>query len=491
MKNNIFGVLWERTDKMKKHIMFFVALICCIFVTNVQAATLMLQYDGETHEYTGSTFGLLVNNKEIKTSVEPLIFNEYALVPIREVFEAVGATVKYLDLSQQIFIEYNNIFLRLKIGSNIAYVDADEYEIPGGVTPMLIGVEGSDAKTMVPVRFVSESLGFLVDFDEESGTIIVEDPEFNKKVTLISYNCSVYDDLTVTMELKTDKELSGVSKPVYTDSNVLYFDVPNAIHNLNTTNEINTGAIKYLRVGMHDGFTRVALDLENCKSYSVTLASDKKTILIKVVSKAEGDDSTSPVNGGGKVVVIDAGHGGTDPGASGVFEGKAYKEKDINLSVALKVRDILEENNVRVLMTREGDTYPTLTERADFANINNAVIFTSIHSNSATTDTASGYEVYYSLLNNNETTGLSSKELAGQIISKLKDNINTRNRGVKTADHVVTRSSIMPAVLVEIGFMSNHEEMGLMLTDEFQNQFAKGIADGILAVIEKANPPRE
>ena len=84
---------------------------------------------------------------------------------------------------------------------------------------------------------------------------------------------------------------------------------------------------------------------------------------------------------------------------------------------------------------------------------------------------------------------MSSSELASSVSRSIAQNINLRNRGVKTADHVVTRTCIMPAILVEIGFVSTPDELSLMITDDFQNSFAKGVADGILNVIGRANIP--
>ncbi len=474
---------------MKAKLLLLITVVLCFFKIS-SASALTLQYNGGQYEYTGSVYSLMVNDQYVQTSLPPIIFNDYALVPIRDVFEAMGATVKYIDASQQIFIEYNDTYLRLKIGSSDAYIDANHVTIPGNVTPMLIAEAGRDAKTMVPVRFVSESLGLYVEFDGGNGIIKIVDSNAGKQPVLYNVKCSMFDSVTATMELYLDAPVQSITTPVYTEAGVLYFDIPNATHSLANTTPINTGAIKQLRVGIHDGFTRVALDLENCKSYNVALSENKKIILIAIVKFEETENVTPPNSGNGKVVVIDAGHGGSDPGTSGSVGGKTYQEKDINLSVAKKVRDILSANGVTVLMTRDGDTYPSLTDRSDLANANNAVIFASIHSNSASAASASGFEVYYSVQNNESVTGLSSSELASSVVNSISKNVSIRNRGVKTENHVVTRTSNMPAILIEIGFMSNPDELSLMISDDVQNSFAKGVADGILAVINKANPPQ-
>ncbi len=458
----------------------------------------IIEYDGKTEEYTGSIYKLMINGEFVETTVPPLIFNDYALVPIREVCEPMGALVNYINVSKQIFVNFEDSYLRLKIGSQTASVDEIDVEIPGGIAPMLISINGSSAKTMVPVRFMAENLGFDVDFDGENGIIKINEPQEVKKSVINNYKLS-QTSASTTIKLTLDKAVSQHSKPALTTSDVLYFDISDCSYNLPSTNEINKGAIKSLRFGIHDNSTRVAVDLENFTGYKVTLSTDKKTFTITVTSRPVENENTNDNNQSAnesqtafeKIVVIDAGHGGKDPGTSGIIGDETFYEKTVNLDIALKVKEILESKGITVLMTRDSDTYPTLTERSDFANINDAVMFVSIHANSATSESASGYEVYYSTLNNSTTTGLNSKELAESIIDMLSENITTRNRGVKTADHVVTKTSYMPAVLIELGFMTNPEELALMFTKDFQNDFATGVAEGIMNVIDKAKIPSE
>ena len=488
---------------MKKIILLLtVFLSTLLFCTSVSAASdYIIEYNGIKEEYTGSIYKLMINGEFVETTVPPLIFNDYALVPIREVCEPMGALVNYIPVSKQIFVNFDNSYLRLKIGDRFASVDEVDTEIPGGIAPMLISINGSSAKTMVPVRFMAENLGFKVDFDGENGIIKIEEPKEVSKSVINNFRTSTSGNNT-TIKLTLDRPVTEHTKPAITAADVLYFDVSNCSYNLPSTNEINKGAIKALRFGIHDNSTRVAIDLQNYTGYKVTLSTDKKTFTITATSRPvandeveEDDDddklSDAPQTAFEKIVVIDAGHGGRDPGTSGTIGEEIFYEKTINLEIALKVRDILESNGITVLMTRDSDTFPTLTERSDFANINDAVMFVSIHANSATSQTASGYEVYYSTLNNNSTTGLTSKELANSIIDALSDNIDTRNRGVKTADHVVTKTSYMPAVLIELGFMSNPEELALMFTKDFQDAFALGVSQGIMNVIEQAKIPSE
>lgn len=175
-------------------------------------------------------------------------------------------------------------------------------------------------------------------------------------------------------------------------------------------------------------------------------------------------------------IVLDPGHGGDDPGA---VVGEVY-EKDINLSIARLVYDILSvQEGVTVSMTREDDSYPSLTERAEFANNEGADLYVSIHANTLGDPTCSGLITFY------HPDKRSSKQTANLIQESACDATKAVNRGVRSEDYVVLRETNMPAVLVETGFMTCPEELSLLIDAEYQKKMAKGISDGILAVISK------
>lgn len=482
---------------MKKIFLFFTLIISTLMITSSAFADeYILQYEGKTHYYEGSIFKLMINDEFVETTVPPLIFNDYALVPIREVCEPMGAKVNYIGVSKQIFVNFSDSYLRLKIGDNVASVDEVDTKIPGGIAPMLISINGSDAKTMVPVRFMAEKLGFVVDFDDKNGIIKINEPKEKEKSIINNFKTSK-TSTTATIKLTLDKPISEHTKPALTASDTLYFDISDCKYELPSKNEINLRGIKSLRFGIHDNSTRVAVDLENYTGYKVTLSNNKKTFTITVTSRPpENEDNINdepsishPATG--KIVVIDAGHGGHDPGTSGTLDDEKLYEKQVNIEISKKVKTLLEKAGVTVIMTRDDDTYLTLSERSDIANINDAVIFASIHSNSAPDETASGFEVYYSKLNNNSTTGLTSYELAKSVVSELGNNVSIKNRGVKSEDYFVIKTSYMPAILIEVGFMTNQGDLKLMCTKDFQDSFAKGVADGILAVIDDAQIPSD
>lgn len=201
---------------------------------------------------------------------------------------------------------------------------------------------------------------------------------------------------------------------------------------------------------------------------------------ITKVAKWSGANTKPPV--GPRKIVIDPGHGGSDPGASGP---NGTKEKDIILKVGLQVRDILKSKGYIVIMTRDGDYRLSetlkvdLEKRAQIANDNNADIFVSIHANSASTPTAHGTETY---IYKNESIDSISGQLAKGIQSKLVNTLGLYNRGVKNADFSVLRNTLMPAALTELAFINNPKEEALLNTNEFQEKAASAIAEGIMSL---------
>ena len=219
-------------------------------------------------------------------------------------------------------------------------------------------------------------------------------------------------------------------------------------------------------------------------------------------------------------IVIDPGHGGRDPGAVGTISinGKNTQifEKDIALRASLALRDRLAAAypDKRILMTRDTDVYVSLEQRADFANAvtvkeNEAVIFISIHTNASLNSSATGYEVWHitsshrrdlisstthsyssdisailnAMLEEEFTT--SSIMLADSILQSFKDTFGNTlvSRGRKANDWFVVRNSRMPAVLVELGFISNQRDAALMTGNEGLQKMISSLYNGIVNFI--------
>lgn len=186
---------------------------------------------------------------------------------------------------------------------------------------------------------------------------------------------------------------------------------------------------------------------------------------------------------GSRLIVLDAGHGGRDQGTS---EGEVL-EKDINLAMVKILAKMLEEAGETVVLTREDDTKIGLEDRAKFANEMEANLFVSLHCNYCEEDPGvRGLECYY-----REDSG-EGKELADQIVEALESEAEIDNRGTRTADFRVLCKTDMPAVLVEMGYLSNQSERRKMTDESYQELLAKKLAEGILVSgsVEKAENGR-
>ncbi|TWI59817.1 N-acetylmuramoyl-L-alanine amidase [Halalkalibacter nanhaiisediminis] len=173
----------------------------------------------------------------------------------------------------------------------------------------------------------------------------------------------------------------------------------------------------------------------------------------------------------GKVIVVDPGHGGKDPGA--VANG--VREKDVVLSVGLKLKRKLEAAGATVVMTRSTDVFIELSQRAAIANNRNADAFISIHANAAGASSASGSETFW----NSTHASSDSKKLAEEIQREMIKALDTRDRGVKQGNFSVIRNSRMPSVLVELGFITNATEAKKLASNSFQEDAADAIFKGV------------
>ncbi|PEZ76436.1 MULTISPECIES: N-acetylmuramoyl-L-alanine amidase [Bacillaceae] len=169
-------------------------------------------------------------------------------------------------------------------------------------------------------------------------------------------------------------------------------------------------------------------------------------------------------------VFIDPGHGGTDPGSV----GNGLREKDLTLSIATRIKDILliEYNNVYVKMSRTQDTYPSLNDRTNAANAWGADFYLSIHINAGG---GTGYEDYIYT-----STNQISKTYQDHIHSEVMKLINIQDRGQKTGDLHVLRETDMPALLSENGFIDNVNDAGKLKTASFIESLARGHVNGLV-----------
>lgn len=192
-----------------------------------------------------------------------------------------------------------------------------------------------------------------------------------------------------------------------------------------------------------------------------------------------------------RTIVIDPGHNfGGDDGAYSNHNGITYVERDLNMQIAIKLKNVLESKGYNIILTRKPedrdiiDMRTSLEKRVNIANASDAELFISIHQNSSIASSAKGVEVYYSTEKPNNGIAYSnkiskSKELASNISRELSSKISTMNRGPKDEEFYVVKNTFMPSILIECGFISNSEEAKKLSDSNMQQKIADSIADEV------------
>jgi len=301
----------------------------------------------------------------------------------------------------------------------------------------------------------------------------------------------------------------------------LYFDLRQSSINREIKKNISVSneMLKAVRAAQFDSSTvRVVLDLEKITDYKIVTLEDPVRIIIDIYGQVTFSDK--------KRIVIDAGHGGHDPGAVG--PNKLY-EKDVVLDIALKLRELLQKNpSYEIFLTRDKDVFIPLEQRTAIANSKNADLFVSIHANASPSRAAKGIETYMlNWTNDEEAMKVAARENAisikkmkqmnkkeMDILDIIKSDLSRENKrdesiklahyiqknlvsdlhrdynhivdlGVKQALFYVLFGAKMPSVLVEVSFISNPLEERLLSKDDYRGDLAKSLSAGITKYMSK------
>lgn len=579
MSNNVL----KRGVAVKKPVLIALLAVFMIFVA-VGVSAQQIYYNDEYHYYDAGVIGMKVDGEDITNlPMMPVIINDYTMVPLRELFEALGCEVIWHDDTCSAQIKDNGISVTVKIGDRNALVGNKKVVITEPQPlPMLIGYDSTLLKTMVPVRFIAQQLGYKVEWDNDTRTVLITTKN-NEDEIVIGTNDSeedampeeenVFGKVFAESDGKYDYiyigTRTGISPKVtrYPNPDRIVFDFPGALFQ-SKGNTVNVGGtcVDRVRYSNYEGTARLVLDIKT-DTQTVILSSDKG-ILIRA-QKSENDNliydtyakrvyfdksyvgsgkvvangykvtftnmklknqtveigekeidkieitasstgctvtvlgsekitytaekgfylSDSPVRdetpdintntntSGQKVIVIDAGHGGDDPGAVGYNSaGKAVAyESHINLAIALMVGEKLENSGVKVIYTRNKDKYITLQERSDIANNSGCDFFVSIHCNSIEKASINGTQVYYHPISETGT------KLAENIYDNIVDMTGLAPKKTQNGSHLyVIRTTVPPAVLVECAFISNEKDREYLLSKNGQATLAEAIYQGIM-----------
>jgi N-acetylmuramoyl-L-alanine amidase len=460
---------------------------------------------------------LYMNEKLLNPEVAPRLVKDNTLVPVRIVAEELGAKVKWNQDKRQVTLDKGDLSILLTIDKRDILVRGKTQTVE--VAPIMI-----EGNTLLPLRVIGEQMGVQFNWDGLTNSVhmfkketsspdvmpVSENPPLTdeqpavdpvsgsteqgnvqgpavpvpvtdghgkvEQPTVTTPIVPVNQTVNLVQSIETNgtdlivKTKEGAVKPTMIklqNPDRIVFDLPNTALDENLTKKLIATSgelpsvhpliqkIRYSNYNNAPPTVRIILDLKEKADYQI-LPSTVPGVLSATIKQHK------------LKVVIDAGHGAKDPGAISLT-GK--KEKDFNLLMAKKVVGILsQDKRLEVLMTRSDDTFVELDDRVTFANDSQVDLFLSIHGNKYGPK-ITGTETYY--------YRPESLDFAKMIHKHAVASTGFPDRGVRQADYRVINKTTMPAVLVEVGYLSNASDEAAMFKDAFQNQVAASLAAAI------------
>lgn len=432
---------------------------------------------GGVQAHAEKEIDIVLNGQNIPCDSPPQIRNDRTVVPISSIVKPLGGTADFDGKARTVSVSVSGKSILFTLDSTHVMVDGVVKQLD---TPAVIIKD----RTMIPVRFLAEELGYNVRWGGVDRTVYIDAPIEVKEISdvWVSKNST-----SVTISIQASGDISGYRIEDYKNPERTVLDFPGFVLKRNFQESIDADGLTGLRSGNHEGYARLVVDLTKAVSYTKKLQSGNTRLDIQYRVNSSGSTTTPiPPKTEGKIrVVIDPGHGGSDPGTLGKDKdgNTVMQEKNPNLSISIGVYNILSAAGYDVIMTRYDDSYPSLKQRADIANNYDADLFVCIHNNASDTDPdLSGTMTFYS--GPKDAAGIgkyNSKELAKYIQTELVKNLGTRDLNVREGhDYYVINKTNMTAVLVEVSYVSNEVERTKLADENYLNLAARSIADGIM-----------
>lgn len=555
-----------------------IILFCIILISqNVvfAAQQLTLNYDNKSVKYSGVSYKITINEKEIKTDFPGIVFNKVTMFPLRSVFEGLGGTVIWNSKTQIMDITYKGEKYQFQNNSSNAKINGKSIQMTSPakkindrlIVPVdfLKSVRGLVASTDTKTNIIKISTNYIGSVKEissaDSGdktivTLKMDNHKGYKYYRLTNPNRIAVEFNNIKSDNKTietaSNNISGISLEALSDNSIRIIIDLNGMANFSVSDlqdgcKITIEKPINTNLSYENSYDRVYFSLKNIRladikeennrsyiaerykheydaenfKYTITIDAasslslkdevyniddsrvstveiyrDKETQDTKIIINAKQEfvyltsyndkrmqseiNLLTPAKEGEALVVIDAGHGGEDPGAN---NGKIL-EKDLNLDIALKLEALLKKNNVKTFMLRQDDTFVGLYDRPYIANALNATLFVSIHNNAIDSAKTSGTEtLYYPEAKGDPAfTGEKfAKMVQDALIEKLK---SVNRKTVQRPGLVVLKYTKMPAILAEIGFLTNAAEVKNLTNPEFQQKAAEALNDSILKALD-------
>jgi N-acetylmuramoyl-L-alanine amidase len=495
----------KKVDLKKMLACIFVCCLVLIPQFSVFAAqTLNMNYDGKNVKYSGTIYKITIDGKELKTDFPGIIFNKVTMLPVRAVFEKLGGKVVWNSKTQLMDVTYNGSKLQFKNNDVNVKMDGKAYKLQTQAKKI-------NDRLIIPVDFMKNVKGLTVDVDSKTTSINIkiaktappknqnqgtkpdnsngqvnETPAdegnsvpvkqvINTNITYISNQDRIYFAFKGIALTSTSSAIKKYFTENYDEETKKYTITIPASQNINlaeATYKISDANVDSIVISKDETTlnTNIDFNVKQDFTFYTSYNEDLKQTEVNLLTPAKEDE---------KLVVIDAGHGGLDPGAS----GGTTLEKDVNLNIALKLDKLLKAKNIKTFMLRQDDTFVGLYDRPYIANALNATLFLSIHNNSFDGTSANGTETLYypEKAGDKSFTG---QKFAQLIQNSLMSNLDTYNRKtVSRPGLVVLKYTHMPSSLAEIGFLTNPGDLKRLNDQDFQQKTAQALCDAIVQAL--------
>lgn len=468
-----------------------------------------------------SEIKILLDDKPLETIVPSVIENGRLFVSARNVVEALDGRITWFPALKLMTVNINGRTARLVI-------DDPSLEIDEKVIPLEMPARILDNRVMIPLEVIKIIAEVDIKWENQTKTLSINTIRpYILEVRSYSHpdKTRVVIDLSEKTEFRADKLINP---------DRIFIDIMGSIAKLEDTSKqikIDDRVIKTVRTAQfNQEITRVVFDLYQEARYELFSLIEPDRVVIDIFKSGEeavisetlpAKPEEKPAPGleiaGKRVVIIDPGHGGKDPGAIGPT---GLKEKDVTLGIALYLEKLLKGAGILTYLTRSKDEFVYLEDRTSFANQKNGFVFVSLHANSVLNHrpSAEGIETFAL---SSKYIGASARDVADRenrasrahpevdtdlaliiadleesanikysldfadiVQKKLVDYLKLENRGVKQAPFVVLKGANMVALIVEVGFISNPKEEKLLKTDKFRENAARALFEAIKYYIE-------
>lgn len=357
---------------------------------------------------------------------------------------------------------------------NRIFIDLEGFTLGAGIT----GIKGDGiwVSSIRIAQFDPWTVRVVLDLADQTPCYVIQSPDNPNRLEVrtvqtiqqIAWSDESGGKLTITGDSELVETVEKIKKPEQLRIDLNYFRFKAGLVGVSPKNPL----IKAIRlVTLTEIKARVEVDLSNHVLYRVEFSDDRRRMVIYF--------QTSLLKN--RIMVLDAGHGGVDPGTCG---GQGTREKDITLDLVYRLKDLLEDAGAYVILTRSDDSYIGLFERPLIANFHKADLFISIHCNSFTNDrNIRGVEIYY--WPHAYEPKNAGKALAQHVMNHLAAGTKLDNRGVRSNNYAVLVETQMPGILVELGYLSNYAEETLLNQPEFRITASRSIFQGIIAYYGK------